>query len=170
MELNTSKTIVDNQYQRDKKSFQNCSESDLVGYNDCPTFLFSHNQTLSNGRKNKRKLGHRSLDNSLPAEDDDDDQTHGNNDDLKDLSKVIEQIEKKICMNSNKLGEKELAFYKKKYENNLQAISSNSRYLRNINDIFLEDLDNNAIKTKVHEWVTKEPSVSSWLVALSKIV
>lgn len=169
MELNTSNTIVDNQYQKDKKSFQNCSESDLVGYNDCPTFLFSHNQTLSTGRKNKRKSGRKSLDNPLTAEDDND-QEDGSNDDLKDLSKVVEQIEKKISMNSNKLGEKELAFYKKKYENNLQAISSNSRYLRNINDIFLENLDNNAIKTKVHEWVTKEPSVSPWLVALSKIV
>lgn len=169
MELNTSKTIVDNQYQRDKKSFQNCSESDLVGYNDCPTFLFSHNQTLSSSRKNKKKLGHRSFDNSLPTEDNID-QANGKNDDCKDLSKVIEQIEKKISRNFNNLGEKELVFYKKKYESNLLAISSNNRYLRNISDIFLEDLDRNAIKTKVHEWVTKEPSVSPWLVALSKIV
>lgn len=169
MELNTSKTIVDNQYQKDKKSFQNCSESDLVGYNDCPTFLFSHSKTPSSGRKNKRKVGHRSFDNSLPTEDDND-QVHGGNDGIKDLSRVFELIEEKISGNPNNLGEKELTFYKKKYENNLPAISSNSRYLRNINDIFLEDLDNNAIKIKVHEWVTKEPSVSPWLVALSKIV
>ncbi|KAL6930494.1 uncharacterized protein HGUI_03471 [Hanseniaspora guilliermondii] len=169
MELNTSKTIVDNQYQSDKKSFQNCTESELVGYNDCPSFLFSNSQTIPNGRRNKKILRHRMSNNSLPTKEDHN-KAQGNDDDHKDLSKVIEKIEKKISINSNKLGEKELTFYKKKYEKHLPAITSNTRYLRNINDIFLEELDSNAIKTKVHEWVTKEPSVSSWLVSLSKIV
>ena len=91
-------------------------------------------------------------------------------DSSKVLSNVIEQIDKKINMNLKNLDEKELSFYKKKYQNNLPMISGNNRYLKNISDIFLKDLESNVIKAKIHEWVTKEPTVSSWLVPLAKII
>ena len=170
MELNTSKTIVDNQYQADKKSFQNCSESDLVGYNDCPTFLFSNTQTKAISSRNKKKLKHRMLDTPRESADLETQSNENIDDSSKVLSNVIEQIDEKINMNLKNLDEKELSFYKKKYQNNLPMISGNNRYLKNISDIFLEDLESNVIKAKIHEWVTKEPTVGSWLVPLAKII
>lgn len=170
MELNTSKTIVDNQYQADRKSFQNCSESDLVGYNDCPTFLFSNNQTRTMSSRNKKKSKHRVLGDSQQANDDSNTQTNENIEESQDLSKVVEQINEKIEMNVKNLDEKEHSFYKKKYQNHLPTISSNTRYLKNISDIFLNNSDEAAIKTSIHQWVTKEPTVGSWLVPLAKII
>ena len=170
MELNTSNTIVDNHYQSDRKSFQNCSESDLVGYNDCPTFLFSNNQSRTMSSRNKKQSKHRAIDDSQQSNDGLDILTNKTIEDSQDLFKVVEQINEKIDMNMKNLDEKEHTFYKKKYQNNLPIISSNTRYLKNISDVFLNNLDEAAIKASVHQWVTKEPTVGSWLVPLAKIV
>lgn len=36
------------------KSFQNCKETDIPGYNDCPSFLFQISKKNSSGRKQQR--------------------------------------------------------------------------------------------------------------------
>ena len=193
MELNTSKTIVDNQGISRNTSYQNCTESDLVGYNDCPTFMFSN--TLKNKEKSSVSLNKKqafrktSIASFVPPQKIDtpmqlsnkknkDEQDTDNNDisDKEDADEaltneeILLMLKEKIESNEKNLNEKEFNFYKTKVLKQIDNFSDNDRYLKILSDLFLVNTNCNNTKLLVQNWVSKEPNVSSWLIPLSKII
>ncbi|XBW34755.1 hypothetical protein QEN19_000322 [Hanseniaspora menglaensis] len=189
MQLNTSKTIVDNQNSAASKSFQNCTEADLVGYNDCPTFLFSKNSSIkeksgSTSLRKKKTLRKVSAASGVSLTPDLENAgtinissiepmvlEYGENDeDILSNEEIILLLKEKVENNEKNLAEKEFNFYKLKFLNQLPSFSENERYLRNLSDIFLMSTGSSETKLLVQSWVSKEPCVSGWLIPLSKLI
>lgn len=190
MELNTSNTIVDNQSLRKTTSYQNCTEADLVGYNDCPTFLVSSTSNkegrVSSSLKHKQALRGASIlsansfqnllkRESLPLKISDSQKEVTNddlirNDDTLSSEEINLIIQERIEKNEKRLSANEFSFYKAKVLKQLDKFSTNDRYLKNLCDIFLISSDCSNTKALVQNWVSKEPQVGSWLIPLSKII
>ncbi|GAV54586.1 hypothetical protein ZYGR_0AN00540 [Zygosaccharomyces rouxii] len=170
------------------KSYQNCTETEVPGYNDCPSFLFMPN------RPSARRKQHRVISNHLSANDNP--STHPTNktdtatapppilhrspqgitknqENVSDTSLSKEEILNKVGELyglKSKLVTKEFEFYKKKVDNNLVGSLENGSTRAVMTRFFLEaNSDRNKASNTLRAWMSSDVSVINWCPAFLKI-
>lgn len=180
---------------KSSKSFQNCAEADVPGYNDCPTFLFrvsnkktrsstsltsnsSHSSTkwISN---NVRDVSGNTKTAVVPPPLVDKRKissniTIDNNSENEIISLNKEEILSKIddlytC--KTKLSEKEFAFYQKKVTNNVNTSLNNDSTQLTLSQFFdLFSKDKQKAKKLMMDWMISDTSIGNWCPAFLKII
>lgn len=168
------------------KSYQNCAETEVPGYNDCPSFLFMPNRPSS-----KRKQ-HRVISDHISTIGPTDSSSSTNlatapppifrkgpheirnqkdKNSTAPLSKeeILNKVNELYDFES-KLVTKEFEFYKKKVDNNLISSLENDSTRVVMTRFFLEA---NSDKTKASKtlkaWMSSDVSVINWCPAFLKI-
>lgn len=173
------------------QSFQNCKETDIPGYNDCPSFLF--NVSKKTGRKHKLHTAVQDTYGStklpvtpppmsikkatiLPPTKTPDTQdkppktnpTPPVTDELSE-SKILDKINTLLNRNSN-LSDKEYQFYKKKVDLNLPKSITNSSTRISLSQ-FLEIVDNKSEQAEfLRKWMIMDITISNWCPAFLKLI
>lgn len=180
----------------DSKSFQNCVETDVPGYNDCPSFLFqisskkggssaslSSSSTYSGTNLLKTKVrdvsGNTKLAVAPPpmaAKRKVSTPVVVQSDGEKDVSAALskEEIEAKVndlYAMETKLPSKEFEFYKKKVSTNIVLGLKNESTVRTLSQFFdLFASDRSAAKKLVTDWMIADTSIGTWCPAFLKII
>lgn len=162
------------------RSFQDCKETDIHGYNDCPSFLF--NVSKKNGRKNRLQTANNDTygntklpitppppmskrKSDIPIEDNDitTPVIQLTQDDI--LNKINQIINK----HSN-LSSKEYEFYKRKVDLNLPKSISNDSTKVSLSQL-LEIIDNKTQQADfLRKWMLMDITISNWCPAFLKLV
>lgn len=176
------------------RSFQNCKETDIHGYNDCPSFLF--NVSKKGGRKNRLHTSFQdtygntklpitpppiSKKNSSSSNEEEqqeeqkqeeNDMGNGNTELGSDLTgeDVLAKINELINKNSN-LSAKEYEFYKRKVDLNLPKCIYNNDFTRSSLSQFLQIIDNKTQQADfLRKWMLMDTTISNWCPAFLKLV
>ncbi|CCE64394.1 hypothetical protein TPHA_0H01890 [Tetrapisispora phaffii CBS 4417] len=171
------------------KSFQNCSENEVTGYNDCPSFLLS-------GKNKKNPLSsHRIVDN-VPE------YMYGKKIALNNIAppppskrmlsrrvstsseisfssmdseNYLEKNEivllvQNLLSSETRLNENEFQFYKKKIETNFLSSLENENTIMVLSQFFNEASKNKSNAQKLMKnWLVSDISVSNWVPSFIKI-
>ncbi|AMD21412.1 HER133Wp [Eremothecium sinecaudum] len=159
------------------KSFQNCSEADVPGYNDCPTFLLSNRAVSirtnrgSNGVLDRYGNVKKRTSSQLPA-------THPIKDEVKDeevkppkSKQVLMERINELLNRPSKMPETEYTFYKTKVLNNISLHLDQETSLVLMTQFF-EFIPHNVDKAKdiLIKWMVSDVSIAGWCPALRKIL
>lgn len=168
------------------KSFQDCKETEIHGYNDSPSFLF--NVSKKSGRKNRLQtvvkdtygstklavapppMSKRTSSASVVPDE-------VNNDNLNDSASdselteddILNKINELISKNS-KLSTKEYDFYKRKVDLNLPKNINNHSTKVSLSQ-FLDIADDKAKQAEfLRKWMLMDITISNWCPAFLKLV
>lgn len=159
------------------KSFQDCAETDVPGYNDCPSFLYQVNKAAAkNGRRNRivsqvRDVSGNTTSASLPPP--------SGSSRLKEKcseestqaftkEQLFEKLQGLYDLPTS-LSSKEFEFYQRKVNSNL-AKSLDSESTRNLLTSFFEQWkDKSKCTLMLREWLTSDITISSWCPSFLKI-
>ncbi|QLQ81379.1 hypothetical protein HG537_0F01400 [Torulaspora globosa] len=159
------------------KSFQNCLETEVPGYNDCPSFLYQVNRvSIKGGRRNRiatkiRDTCGNTATASIPppltksVAEKIDDEAH-----LQILSKeeVLAKVQDLYNAQSG-LPVQEFEFYRRKVDLNLTK-SLDSESTRRVLTTVLEELeDKDRCGRILREWLSSDVTICSWCPAFLKI-
>lgn len=171
------------------KSFQDCRETEIPGYNDCPSFLF--NVSKKTGRKHRLQtsvqdtygstklpiapppLATKRSSNSANKEV----KLDGNKEETSTASSLQELSETDILKRVNeliercsKLSDKEYEYYKRKVDLNLpKSITNQSTKISMLQ--FLEITDNKVEQAIfLRKWMIMDITISNWCPAFVKLV
>lgn len=177
------------------KSFQNCVETDVPGYNDCPSFLFqisnkknnssaslSSSSTYSSANLLKTKVrdvsGNTKIAMAPPpmaskrkvsAPVIEESVSNANSDISLSHQEILTKIDGLYAMDS-KLSDKEFEFYKKKISTNITRSLENDSTIRTLSQFFdLFSSDRPAAKKLVTDWMIADTSIGTWCPAFLKI-
>lgn len=164
------------------KSFQNCTETDVPGYNDCPSFLFQVNKAAEKaGRRNE----------IFPTMRD----TYGGNTRIPSIPPppLTRRISKNsaICKPAvqqnifteeeilakirglydieSRLSPDEFEFYRKKVDSNLIKSLKNDSTKQMLTYVLNESGDMLKGQSILREWLTTDTTISNWCPAFLKI-
>ncbi|CAB4254314.1 similar to Saccharomyces cerevisiae YMR184W ADD37 Protein of unknown function involved in ER-associated protein degradation [Maudiozyma barnettii] len=183
---------------KNSKSFQNCAESEVPGYNDCPTFLFqvSNKKSSSSVNLSSSTTTLSSADNIITTKVRDISgntksavsppplitkrklssqlDPNKNNDSNKINVLTKDELESRITellAKESKLSEKEFIFYKNKVNNNIKKSLDNVSTVNTLSQIFgsIEN-DSTAAKRLLTQWMVSDTSIGTWCPAFIKIV
>lgn len=167
------------------KSYQNCTETEVPGYNDCPSFLFMPN------RQPVRKKQHRMVSGSTSANNIPSTRTTNTttapppilhkkhneiakkNEDESNASlskeEILHRVDELYGLKS-KLISKEFEFYKRKVDNNL-AISLENHSTKTVMTRFFYEASHDKSKASntLRTWMSSDVSVINWCPAFLKI-
>lgn len=159
------------------KSFQNCSETDVPGYNDCPSFLYQVNKgSAKGGRRNRIVAKVRDVSGNTtaacapppttPSNVEKSSQSSG----IQVLTKeeVLERIQD-VYNAQNKLSTPEFQFYKRKADQNMTKSLDSESTRRVLTTILTELNDKDKCTRILREWLTSDVTISSWCPAFLKI-
>ncbi|CCF56147.1 hypothetical protein KAFR_0A07130 [Kazachstania africana CBS 2517] len=161
------------------KSFQNCAESEVAAYNDCPSFLFQVGKSKSSRRhkittKVRDVSGNTMMPSAPPP-------PHSGRFDKKTVKSSNseathcyskEQVLAKISTlleKESSLSAKELEFYRLKVENNVANSLESNDALHIFSQFFNEMHDKNNAKNLLVSWIISDTTISTWCPALLKI-
>ncbi|AAS53230.1 AFL144Cp [Eremothecium gossypii ATCC 10895] len=152
------------------KSFQNCTESEVSGYNDCPNFLFaarehtagsSHRRGLkarARGRARRPDMPSDALQQMEPGE----------------LEEIRAEAMRKIewlFETESRLAEVEFNFYRNKVRQNLGRALADERTLLMMAAVLRQlPADLETAKDVLTTWLVSDVSVAAWCTALRKIL
>ncbi|SMN19034.1 similar to Saccharomyces cerevisiae YMR184W ADD37 Protein of unknown function involved in ER-associated protein degradation [Maudiozyma saulgeensis] len=180
------------------KSFQNCTEADVPGYNDCPTFLFqvsnkksssstslaSSNTTLSSTgnvitSKVRDTSGNTKSAISPPPliskrkVSNQIDPNKNNDEDKANIMTKDELLSKidELLSKESKLSEKEFTFYKNKVDNNIERSLDNVSTVNTLSQ-FVNIIENDKVSAKklLTQWMVSDTSIGTWCPAFIKII
>lgn len=170
------------------KSYQNCAETDVSGYNDCPSFLFMPNRPSSRRRQHRIISDHtsaNSVSNASPANKADISTTpppivhrnsHGtvkNQEDISSASLSKDEILNRVnglYSLKSKLVAEEFKFYKRKVDNNLHCSLENDSTRAVMTRFFQEaDSDRSKASKTLRAWMSSDVSIINWCPAFLKI-
>ncbi|QLL31017.1 hypothetical protein HG536_0A08320 [Torulaspora globosa] len=159
------------------KSFQNCLETEVPGYNDCPSFLYQVNKVSARGgRRNRIAAKVRDicgnttapsmpppLTNSTAKETDDEGHSQ-----IMSKEEVLAKV-RDVYNAESKLSVQEFEFYRRKVDLNMTK-SLDSESTRRVLTTVLEELeDKDRCARILREWLTSDVTISSWCPAFLKI-
>ncbi|QLG70722.1 hypothetical protein HG535_0A06640 [Zygotorulaspora mrakii] len=166
------------------KSFQNCTEAEIPGYNDCPSFLFQVNKAAAKtGRRNQivtevrdvsgntkastlppPPLASRRSRRNLPIE------SEKSEPDLSTLSyeEVLSRVES-LCSFKSRLPTQEFDFYRRKIKTNMTKNLEIESVRQVLTMVFEESSDKHKGQLVLREWLTSDTSISNWCPAFLKI-
>lgn len=163
------------------KSFQNCTEKDVPGYNDCPSFLFQVNKKAERRHKiatevkdtyGNTKMAtippppRRSSSRTLSSENSNDDII----DPIVSLDKdqILERVNT-LLESDSKLPSAEFEFYKKKIDLNLAKGLENDSTKHVMSQFFDKTKDKSEAQKLLRSWMAHDISISNWCPAFLKI-
>ncbi|CCK70838.1 Add37p KNAG_0F01700 [Huiozyma naganishii CBS 8797] len=177
------------------KSFQNCKEDEIPGYNDCPSFLFYNNKKVRAKTLGARR--HHLIDNAaapgtcrkvcLPAVIPPPQAKRNISGKVESVNAIITAKEygftseevytkddilekiREFCQMDTSLSEKEFYFYKNKVDKNAES-SLNAHFTRQIITHFFqlsEDKEKGA--NFLRKWMISDITISNWCPAFLKI-
>lgn len=159
------------------KSFQDCTETDVPGYNDCPSVLYQVNKAAAKkGRRNRivtqvRDVSGNTTSSSLPPPAVPSRVKETYQEELSNTltnEEVLKRIEAMYEL-STSLSSKEFEFYKKKIDLNV-AKSLSSESTRHMLTAFFEQWgDKSKCTNMLREWLASDITISSWCPAFLKI-
>lgn len=159
------------------KSFQNCSETEVPGYNDCPSFLYQVNKaSAKGGRRNRiatkvRDVSGNTSTASLPPPTSKSSATETceeANSQVLTKEQVLEKVQD-LYNAQNTLSPQEFQFYRRKVDLNMSK-SLESESTRRVLTTVLEELQQKDKCSRIlREWLTSDVSISSWCPAFLKI-
>ena len=182
------------------KSFQNCTEADVPGYNDCPTFLFQvSNKKNASSTSLASSSTVSSTNNIITTKVRD---TYGNtktaiapppmmskrkistsstepasttteeSNQVTILTKheILSKVEE-LSSKKSKLSEKEFTFYLNKVKNNMNRSLDNQSTINTLSQFF-EVFQNDKIQAKklLTQWMISDTSIGTWCPAFIKII
>ena len=173
------------------QSFQNCKETDIPGYNDCPSFLF--NVSKKSGRRNRLQYavqdtyGNTKLPvapppisskrnsmvvsnaNSIKPKDDDGSSSSDHSKEILSEDEILKKIDELINRRS-KLSEKEYNFYKQKVNLNLPKSINNPSTKTSL--LHFLNIGNEKIKQVkyLREWMMMDITISNWCPSFLKLI
>ncbi|EDO19374.1 hypothetical protein Kpol_1002p20 [Vanderwaltozyma polyspora DSM 70294] len=172
------------------KSFQNCSESEVPGYNDCPSFLFDlgtkrntikDNKIIDNvpymyGKKlqanvvappppMKRRVSRRtSSTSSLVSSSSSVEFDH-----LLAKDEILSMISQ-LLNTQSRLSSKEFDFYRRKIDSNISGSLDHESTRHILTQFFTESKRNRAnAETLLRNWMITDITISNWSPALLKV-
>lgn len=182
------------------KSFQNCTEADVPGYNDCPTFLFQvSNKKNASSTSLASNSTLSSTNNIITTKVRD---TYGNTktavapppmiskrkisipstepasttaeDSVKITTLTKDEILSKVeelSSRESKLSEKEFTFYLNKVKNNMGKSLDNQSTVATLSQFF-EIFQNERTQAKklLTQWMISDTSIGTWCPAFIKII
>lgn len=159
------------------KSFQNCLETEVPGYNDCPSFLYQVNKaSAKRGRRNRIAAKVRDTCGNITAASVPPPLTESaaketdNETQLQILSKeqVLEKV-RDVYNAQSKLSAQELEFYRRKVDLNMTK-SLESESTRRVLTTVLQELGNKDKCARIlREWLSSDVTICSWCPAFLKI-
>lgn len=166
------------------KSFQNCREAEIPGYNDCPSFLFQVNKAAAKvGKRNAimtevRDVNGNTKANNIPpppltnknSRRRLDNETAGSAEQDKALSKdeLLDKVEA-LCSLESKLSPQEFEFYKKKVDANLSRSLDLTSTRRVLTSVFKDSTGKVKAQSILRDWLTSDTTISNWCPAFLKI-
>lgn len=173
------------------RSFQNCKETDIPGYNDCPSFLF--NVSKKNGRRNKlqyvvkdtygntklpvtppptftkKKLAVVNNENPNNSEINAKSNFSNNSNETLNDDEILKKINELINKHS-RLSDKEYNFYKRKVDLNLPKNINNPSTKASLSHFL--DIGDNKIKQAdyLRKWMVTDITISNWCPSFLKLI
>lgn len=154
------------------KSFQNCNESDVPGYNDCPLFLSS--------KKGKMESHFRDVSGNIKAVSVPPPKVAKRyiSSFKTDLESREISCSKNQLINSfyrllslkTKLRDEEFQFYRKKVVPKIYQAMEKEHTLYMLREIFDSLDDKPKVNKLLAEWIIKDPTVNSWCPSFRKLV
>ncbi|SCW00406.1 LAFE_0C03488g1_1 [Lachancea fermentati] len=156
------------------KSFQDCKETEVPGYNDCPNLLFrvnsskrsvSSNQVDTYGNTKPAAAPPPSIKRSIA--------TKATELPSKSIVKTKEEVMTEIQALLNretKLSPGEFEFYKRKFMTNISKSLENEHTRLTLAEILSHISEKDQAKKLITGWMVSDTSISSWCPAFRKIV
>ncbi|AGO13019.1 AaceriAFL144Cp [[Ashbya] aceris (nom. inval.)] len=151
------------------KSFQNCTESEVSGYNDCPNFLFAAGKHAAGGRQRglKARARARAGRHAMPSE-------NWQQMEVGELEEIRAEATRKIewlFKAESRLAEVELNFYRSKVRQNISRSLEDERTLLMLAAILRQlPAEIETAKDLLTTWLMSDVSVAAWCPALRKIL
>lgn len=159
------------------RSFQNCTETDVPGYNDCPSFLYQVNKAAAKkGRRNRivpqvQDVSGNTASSSTPppacpvrleaaCQDE-----HSN---FLTKNEILAKI-KRLNELQNNLSTKEFEFYRKKLDSNVARSLDDESTRRLLTSFFEQWEEKEKCIGMLREWLTSDITILSWCPAFLKI-
>ncbi|CAR31013.1 hypothetical protein ZYGR_0P03190 [Zygosaccharomyces rouxii] len=170
------------------KSYQNCAETEVPGYNDCPSFLFMPQ------RPSARRKQHRVISDHLSANNSPSTHSTSTTDTTTAPPPILHRKPHEIAKNQektsnaslnkeeilhrvnelyglkSKLVTNEFEFYRRKVDNNLVSSLENDSTRAVMTRFFLEaNTDRTKASNTLRAWMSSDVSVLNWCPAFLKI-
>lgn len=183
--------MTDTTLPKRNRSFQNCKETDIPGYNDCPSFLF--NISKKSGRRNqlhyvvkdtygstklpvtppplstKKRLAMTDNNNSSNSEINDKNNSSDNSNEILNDDEILKKINE-LMNKCSKLSDKEYHFYKRKIDLNLPKSINNASTKTSL--LHFLEIGDDKIKQAdyLRKWMAVDITISSWCPSFLKLI
>lgn len=163
------------------KSFQNCAETDVPGYNDCPSFLFQVDKAAARaGKRNeiftkvRDTYGNTRIPSIPPPPLTRRVSKNSTIDEPVVQQKVFTEEEilakiRDLYEIESKLSPNEFEFYKRKVDSNLLKSLENDSTKQVLTCVLSESSDKLRGQSILREWLTTDTTISNWCPAFLKI-
>lgn len=158
------------------KSYQNCTETEVPGYNDCPSFLFLPHKPAA---RRKQRVVSQPLDTATAVQTHTDTSAppiarhrklHVESQAIKLLNKeeILHRVDELYALTSSLLSN-EFEFYKSKVDKNLVVSLDNVSTRQVMTRFFNEAHDKPKASNTLRAWMSSDVSVINWCPAFLKI-
>ncbi|CDO93674.1 unnamed protein product [Kluyveromyces dobzhanskii CBS 2104] len=161
------------------KSFQNCRETDIPSYNDCPSFIYPGSASVASKRMVSRVVdtsGNTKTATAPPPSMKRKVSEKLRKTDEATSSVVVlgkQELSQKyqwITALPSKLPDKEFSFYKSKVDKVLDDVLESAATRYALSEIFESLDDSEKVSAVMTKWMLSDVSVNSWCPSLRKIV
>lgn len=161
------------------KSFQNCTETDVPGYNDCPSFLYQVSKSAAkSGRRNRiehkvRDVSGNTTISALPPPSKTLRVSKTSSEAFSEADhysreQLLEKIQH-IYGSQSSLSPREFEFYRRKVDLNITNSLENESTRHVLTSIFKQLDDKKKCSLALKEWLASDITIASWCPAFLKI-